>query len=94
MKWDTCIQIAQGLEASKGERCTKASDMETDECFLFYMHVFCNFFSKSMTQRMKRKCVATDYKSLVVSITPQYEAYIIHVYIHNINICIGFQKSL
>ena len=42
MKWDTCIQIAQGLEASKGERCTKASDMETDEYFIFYMHVvFC-----------------------------------------------------
>ena len=38
MKCDTCIQIAQGLEASKVERCTKASDMETDECFLFYMH--------------------------------------------------------
>ena len=38
MKWDTCIQIAQDLKASKSDRFTKASDMETVECFLFYMN--------------------------------------------------------
>ena len=39
---------------------------------------------------MKTKCVSTDHESLVVSITPQYEAGIIYIYIHNINI--GSQK--
>ena len=61
------------------------------EYFLFYMHAVFSvlyFFFKSMTQRMKTKCVSTDHESLVVSITPLYIACII--YIHNINI--GFQN--
>ena len=46
MKWDTLkfatTESSQGLESSNSDRCTKASDMETDKCFLSYMHVvFC-----------------------------------------------------
>ena len=35
MKWDTLkfatIESSQGLESSNSDRCTKASDMETDK---------------------------------------------------------------
>ena len=35
MKWDTLkfatIESAQGLQSSNSDRCTKASDMETDK---------------------------------------------------------------
>ena len=46
MKWDTLkcapIESSQGLESSNSDKCTKASDMETDKYFLSYMHVvFC-----------------------------------------------------
>ena len=38
MKWDTLkfapIESPQGLESSNRDRCTKASDMETEKCFL------------------------------------------------------------
>ena len=58
-------------------------------CFIcMQCSVFCNFFFKSMTQRMKTKCVSTDHENLVVSITPLYIAWII--YINKINI--GFQN--
>ena len=69
------------FRSSKGDRCTKASDNEPDEYFLLYMAVV--FFSKSMTERMKPKCVATDHESFVVSITLLHVACII--YMHNIN---------
>ena len=78
MKWDTLkfasIHSDRGLEPSNRNRCTKASDMESDKYFLSYMHVvFCKRFLsfQSITQRRKPKCISRDHKSLVVSIKTQ-----------------------
>ena len=59
-------------------------------CFICMRYSVHNFFSKSMTQRAKPKCAATDYESLVVAITLQYVACII--YVHNTDK--GSQKFL
>ena len=48
------------------------------------MHaVFSNFFSRSMTQRMKTKSVSTAHESLVVFNVSQYVACV--VYMNNVN---------
>ena len=63
MKWNTLkfesIQIAQVLKLSTGDMCTKASDMEIIEYSPFSS--VNNFFSKSMTHKMKAKCISKHY---------------------------------
>ena len=63
MKWKTLkfesIPIAQVVKLSTGDMCTKASDMEIVEYYPF-IYMYCsinNFFSKSMTHKMKAKCI-------------------------------------
>ena len=88
MKWDTLkfapIESSQSLGSSNRDRCTKASDMETEKCFLSYMHVvFCKdfFLFKANNPKKETKCSWTDHESLVVSITTQCVACV------NINKC-------